>query len=117
MTTTPTNENARWQAGADVTAQTTTSEVYPKPTNKRELRALMALLACDLTREQLDRTAGCSNSPDLVRRMRGLYGIDLPCDKEAVHDRDGCLVKRGVYRPTSGDRRRMRELLATEVRQ
>lgn len=117
MTTTHRNDNARWQAGVDVTAQTTTSEVYPKPTNKREVRALMALLACDLTREQFDRAVGCSNGPDLARRIRMLYGITLPCQLEPVRDRDGHLVKRGVYRPTSGDRRRMRELLATGVQQ
>lgn len=113
--TTPRKEKAPWQGRSFGTAQTT-GESYPTPTNKRESRALMALLARDLTREQFDRVVGCSNGPDLARRIRQTYGVALPCELQPVRDRDGCLVKRGVYRPTSQDRQRMRAILAQEVR-
>lgn len=117
MMTTSRNENASGQAGECVKADATTTralyaEHLPIVSNPREWRALMALAARDLSREQMDRTAGASNSPDLMRRCRERYGLTIPCIKETVRDRDGFDVQRGVYRPTAADRRRIRQLLA-----
>ena len=117
MTTTPRNAFATGQGGEGVKADaTTTSALYaehlPIVSNPREWRALMALAARDLSREQMDRTAGASNSPDLMKRCRERYSLTIPCVKETVRDRDGLEVQRGVYRPTAADRRRIRQLLA-----
>lgn len=122
MTTTPRNEKASLAGGFDAeTKNATTSGLYSTPereasfpivSNPREWRALMALAARDLSREQMDRTAGASNSPDLMKRCRERYGLTIPCVKETVRDRDGLEVQRGVYRPTAADRRRIRQLLA-----
>lgn len=121
QSTTSRNDNATLAGGDDVKANATTSGLYSTPeretslpivSNPREWRALMALAARDLSREQMDRTAGASNSPDLMRRCRERYGLTIPCIKETVRDRDGFDVQRGVYRPTAADRRRIRQLLA-----
>lgn len=118
----PEKHEARRQPGNVGSANaTTTDKLYstseretslPIVSNPREWRALMALAARDLSREQMDRTAGASNSPDLMKRCRERYGLDIPCIKETVRDRDGLEVQRGVYRPTAADRRRIRQLLA-----
>ncbi|MBD5801048.1 hypothetical protein AZOA_04500 [Azoarcus sp. Aa7] len=122
LATTPANDKASLAGGSDAkTNCATTSAFYtssessthlPRVSNPREWRALMALAARDLSREQMDRTAGASNSPDLMKRCRERYGLDIPCIKETVRDRDGLEVQRGVYRPTAADRRRIRQLLA-----
>lgn len=118
----PEKHEARRQPGNVGSARaTTTDELYSSPqretslpvvSNPREWRALMALSVRDLTREQMDRTAGASNSPDLMKRCRERYGLDIPCIKETVRDRDGFEVQRGVYCPTAADRHRIRQLLA-----
>jgi hypothetical protein len=66
--------------------------------SQRQRRTLVALLDAPRTREQLDRIAGASNSPDVVGRLRRRFGLELPCETEAVIDRDGKRVGRGVYR-------------------
>ncbi|MCC4115341.1 hypothetical protein LLG90_08280 [Aromatoleum toluclasticum] len=121
MTTIPKNEKPAGQGGSHVKGDWTTQQFYasqaepaslPIVANPREWRALMALCVRDLTREQMDRTAGASNSPDLMKRCRERYGLSIPCVKEGVLDRDGLEVQRGVYRPTAADRRRIRQLLS-----
>lgn len=118
----PEKHNAQRQLGKVGKAEATTTSAFytkrddqisiPLVINPREWRALMALAVHDLTREQMDRTAGASNSPDLMKRCRERYGLTIPCVKESVLDRDGFEVQRGVYRPTAADRRRIRQLLA-----
>lgn len=73
----------------------------------------MALLAVPLTREQLDRVAGASNSPDLVRNLRLGLGLSVPCEREPVRDRDGRAVQRGVYRLAARDKALAREALSS----
>lgn len=80
--------------------------------NPREHRALLALLAAPLTREQLDRVAGASNSPDLVARLRHGLGLGIPCEREPVKDRDGRTVQRGVYRLAPTDKAAARLVLS-----
>lgn len=79
--------------------------------NPRHLRALHALRVSPRTRESLDRIAGCSNGPALVAELRR-RGLEAPCDKVSCMDRDGFEVKRGMYRLTDADRRKVRRWLA-----
>jgi len=71
--------------------------------NTRHIRALQALLKAPQPREQLDREAGCSNSPQLIAQLRQ-KGLELPCVREEVKDRDGFTVFRGVYCLSDTDR-------------
>lgn len=80
----------------------------------RELRTLEALLAGPLSRELLDRVAGCSNGPMLVARLRAI-GLELPCAMLPAIDRDGEKVRHGEYSLTAADRVRARALLAGEA--
>ncbi len=67
--------------------------------NPRYLRVIHALRVRPISREQLDRIAGCSNGPALVAKLRdlGLGKVGLPCTKVPDHDRDGFPIRRGVY--------------------
>ena len=71
--------------------------------NPRHLRAIAALRARPVTREELDRRAGCSNGPELVAELRR-RGLDCPCERVPAWDRDGHEVRRGVYHLTPRDR-------------
>lgn len=64
-----------------------------------------------MPREHIDREAGCSNGPDLIAELRS-RGLSLPCDRTLVIDRDGREVKRGIYRLTATDRRKLHQWLA-----
>lgn len=77
----------------------------------RHLRALGALLSRGLlSREELDRIAGCSNFPGIAFSLRG-KGFDLPCERETRVDRDGRTCRPGFYRLSPTDRAKARELL------
>jgi len=62
----------------------------------RHMRAINALRNRPVMREELDRLAGCSNSPELVRQLRCM-GLDIDCQKVPVIDRDGKICKSGRY--------------------
>ncbi|QSN60452.1 hypothetical protein [Caballeronia sp. M1242] len=80
-------------------------------TSPRQLRVIQGLLARpSLTREQLDRVAGCSNGPDLVHELRR-KGLRIPCVMGSAVDRDGKPIKRGIYFFTERDRRAVRAWL------
>ena len=83
--------------------------------NPRHLRAIAALLRRPMPREHLDREAGASNSPALVAELRD-RGLEVPCKRVPVFDRDGFEVKRGVYSLTSRDRVRIARWLAARER-
>lgn len=74
--------------------------------NPRHLRAIDALMAGPLTREELDRVAGVSNGPQLVSDLRDL-GLKLPCDRVRRINRDGRPCRPGVYRLNSVDRQKV----------
>ena len=82
--------------------------------NPRQIRALIELLRRPMPREHLDREAGCSNGPELVASLRR-RGLDLPCDRAPVIDRDGRKVERGVYRLSKSDTRKVRQWFATRT--
>lgn len=65
----------------------------------RMIRLVHALLRGPITREDADRVAGCSNSPDLVADIRriGLGHKHLVCTLFTVVDRDGKASRPGRY--------------------
>jgi hypothetical protein len=71
--------------------------------NPRALRLLHALRRRSMPREQVDREAGCSNGPALIADLRD-KGLELPCTRVPVIDRDGREVRRGVYHLSPRDR-------------
>jgi hypothetical protein len=77
----------------------------------RRVRILRALLAGPHLREQLDRVAGSSNSPDDVAALRHGFGLNLPCQRQPGKDRDGQRCDPGTYRMTDADRERAQGLL------
>ena len=74
----------------------------------RELRAITALLSDSQSRESLDRAIGCSNTPDVIYRLRR-KGLDIPCIFMDDIDRDGLPIRRGVYFLTENDRRKVND--------
>ena len=59
-----------------------------------------------ITREELDRIAGCSNGPDLIAELRR-RGLELPCTRTRKIDRDMFACFPGVYHKTQRDHRRI----------
>lgn len=88
----------------------TTGRKFSGTANPRHLRVLDALMRRPLPREQLDRVAGASNGPDLVAELRR-RGLDLPCYRVPVLDRDNRLAHIGVYALTPMDVRLMNKTL------
>jgi hypothetical protein len=83
--------------------------------NPRELRAIAALMRRPMPREHIDGAAGCSNGPALVSNLRS-QGLDIPCDRVPVIDRDGFAVLRGVYHLTLADRLKINRWLSRRGR-
>jgi hypothetical protein len=84
--------------------------------NPRHLRVIMALMVRPRSREDIDRTAGASNGPDLIGELR-CRGLDAECRKTPCIDRDGFEVQRGIYYFTDRDRRLIRAWLKRRDRQ
>lgn len=82
----------------------------------RHRRLLLALMAGQCTREEVDRIAGASNGPDEIFRLRRVYRLTLPCVRRGSKDMDGRPVEYGVYSLTSADRAKVVGLLATAGR-
>ena len=78
--------------------------------NPREVRIIVAMAArSSRTREELDRIAGASNTPDAIAALRN-KGLELPCHRQPVTDQDGRIVYRGEYSFTAADRERTRHV-------
>lgn len=77
----------------------------------REWRVLRRLMIGPASREELDITAGASNSPDLVFRLRS-RGLNIDCELATHVDRDGQNCRHGVYSLESKSREVVRDLLA-----
>ena len=75
----------------------------PMLNSPRQYRAIEALLKGDVSREQLDRIAGASNSPALIAGLRD-KGLTIPCERVASIDRDGNKTRHGVYSFTVDDK-------------
>ena len=74
--------------------------------NPRHLRVIQAVTVRPVPREELDRLAGCSNGPALVADLRDL-GLELPCTRTKMLDRDLFACWPGVYHLTERDRRKL----------
>ena len=81
----------------------------------RQTRALEMLKPGHwITREQLDRGAGASNSPDLIQQLRGKLGRDgIEMELFDATDRDGKPTRPGRYRLTQQGRERLAQISAT----
>lgn len=88
-----------------------TQRDFTGTSNPRHLRALAGLRRRPMPREELDRTAGCSNGPALVSDLRD-KGLEIPCAKVPCIDRDGIEVERGIYSLSETDRRKVVRWLA-----
>jgi hypothetical protein len=99
----------------DTEESTATSPVrkFSGTSNQRHLRALEALLRGPVARESLDRVAGASNGPELVAELRR-RGLDVPCHRVPCLDRDGFVVRPGVYALTSADVRKVHKAFASD---
>ena len=82
--------------------------------NPREIRIIRALSSGPKTREELDRIAGASNSPDAILVLRR-KGLEIPACREPVQDRDGEIVQRGIYRFSDTDKQRTRSIWEVEA--
>ena len=71
--------------------------------NVRHKRAVQALLVRERFREELDRAAHASNSPQIVRDLRGI-GIDIKCTLVSVTGIDGTISRPGIYSLTEAGR-------------
>ncbi len=78
----------------------------------RQLRVLDALRTKPQPREAIDTIAGVSNGPDVVMDLR-TRGLDIPCERVTVIDRDGKPRRPGIYSLTQEDRRLVHAWLAT----
>jgi hypothetical protein len=82
--------------------------------NPRYLRVLFALLQRieGISREQLDRIAGTSNSPEVVRRLKKRYDVDIATERIPCRDRDGRPSHFGVYTLEPQERSKVQSWLA-----
>ena len=100
----------RSRRGLPVTAKQ--APAFTGTQNPRHLRAIRSLLVRSMAREALDRAAGCSSSPELVAELRR-RGLEVPCKRVSGLDRDGRMIRRGVYSLNVADRRKLRRWMRT----
>ena len=99
----PTTENAPPVAAGRGEANYQNKPAHLTPLCPRQVRALTALMHGPLSREDLDKIAGVTNSPSVVAQLRR-RGLEIPCTMVATLDRDGRPCKFGVYHLTDADR-------------
>jgi len=88
-------------------------QAFDGTSNPRHLRSMHDLLKGALTREALDRVAGCSNAPELVAELRR-RGLEIPCTRVPAFDRDGKPIRYGVYHLTDRVRKLIYRWLASK---
>ena len=120
MTFTPSKENTPLTRGVDDTKNTNGSDdslkigvngKFAGTENPRELRVIAGLMRRPMPREHVDSEAGASNGPELIANLRR-KGLEVPCDRVPVLDRDGFEVRRGIYNLPRADRRKVNQWLA-----
>jgi hypothetical protein len=84
--------------------------------NPKHLRVIAALLTRPCPREQIDRTAGVSNGPDVVFRLRG-RGLAIPCERVKRQDLDGEWTHPGIYHLTAADRKIINGFLSRRAKE
>ena len=78
--------------------------------NPREYRILKALSNKIIWRRDLDDIAGANNSPQHIKELRE-RGLDIPCERVSIIDRDGKKSRPGRYSFTKTDKATIREAL------
>jgi len=83
------------------------------PVPPRAFRLMLALLQAPRTREECDRLAPASNSPNVVMMLRRKLKLELPCERVPFVTKDGESSWYGRYHATPDDRDKIRAILAT----
>lgn len=84
-----------------------------RPMTPRQQRVVHALLHTRewISREAIDRIAGASNGPEIIRQLRQRLGQDaIDMERVNVLDRDGQPVQPGRYLLTAAGRLRLAEM-------
>ncbi len=79
----------------------------------RQARVIHALVHTKewIAREAIDRIAGASNGPEVIRQLRQRLGYDaIEMERIAVVDRDGLPAQPGRYRLTAVGREHLAEI-------
>jgi len=79
--------------------------------NPRHLRAIHALMQRPRFKNDLQAITGASNTPELVAELRR-RGLEIPCEKVPVLDRDGLVTRPGIYSLNAQDRRKINSWLS-----
>lgn len=90
------------------------AQIAPKFTgtdNPRHLRAIHALMQRARFKNDLQTITGASNTPELVAELRR-RGLETPCEKVPVLDRDGVVTRPGIYSFNAPDRRKVNSWLS-----
>ena len=74
--------------------------------NPRHLRAIHALMQRARFKNDLQAITGASNTPELVAELRR-RGLETPCKRVPVLDRDGLVARPGIYSFNESDRRKV----------
>lgn len=91
------NPSMKAGAGFRLSAiQANPSTFCPPALAHREATALRCLAVCTHSREQLDRAAGVSNSPDVIMRLRRM-GFMIACTRRRATDKHGKPCYPGDY--------------------
>ena len=81
-------------------------------TNPKRIRTLLALVYRDwVSREDLDRLIGASNSPDAIMQLRRKYGLEIVMREVQAINRDGRHCWYGEYQLAYDDKVMVREWL------
>ena len=89
-----------------------TTKKFIGTTNPKRIRALLALVYRDwVSREDLDRLIGASNSPDAIMQLRRKYGLDIIMREVQAINRDGRHCWYGEYQLAYDDKVMVREWL------
>jgi hypothetical protein len=102
-------------AATKVTTSAPNTRKFTGTDNPRHLRVITVLLRRPISREELDSVAGASNGPELVAELRR-RGLDAPCERISLVDRDGQPCRPGVYSFTTRDRRLIHAWMAQHIR-
>lgn len=77
-------------------------------------RLASALLIGPVTREQADRIAPASNSPQYISMLRSRLGLSLPCERVPFTTKDGEESWYGRYHATESDQDSIRFVLCRD---
>lgn len=79
--------------------------------NPRHFRAIHALMQRARLKNDLQAITGASNTPELVAELRR-RGLEIPCEKVPMLDRDGLVTRPGIYSFNAPDRSKVNSWLS-----